>query len=150
MKQVTESGMCFGNYPDDSFFAIENSELHKYMGEGIKTVEFVLLGKDKKIFFIEAKTSCPNGANKHESPEKSMKFEEYYRDITEKFFDSLQMFLTAVLNKTSNTEEIGKKLIENKDYSETDICFVLVIENATDPAWLAGPKAELDERLKKL
>ncbi len=79
-----------------------------------------------------------------------MKFEEYYRDITEKFFDSLQMFLTAVLNKTSNTEEIGKKLIENKDYSETDICFVLVIENATDPAWLAGPKAELDERLKKL
>ena len=41
MKHVVESGMYFGDYPDDAFFSIENSSLHQYIGEGIKTVEFI-------------------------------------------------------------------------------------------------------------
>ena len=43
MKHVVESGMYFGDYPDDAFFSIENSSLHQSIGEGIKTVEFILL-----------------------------------------------------------------------------------------------------------
>lgn len=52
MKHVVESGMYFGDYPDDAFFSIENSSLHQYIGEGIKTVEFILLYRDKNIFLL--------------------------------------------------------------------------------------------------
>lgn len=150
MKYVKESDMHFGDYPDDTFFGIENSQLHQCSGEGVKTVEFVLLHKDEQFLFVEAKTSCPNAANKDESEKKREKFEEYYQDISEKFCDSLQMFLTAVLNKSDLTEGIGKDLLEKKDFSGKEVCFVLVIKNAEDVSWLAGPKAELEERLKKL
>lgn len=75
MKYVKESDMHFGDYPDDTFFGIENSQLHQCSGEGVKTVEFVLLHKDEQFLFVEAKTSCPNAANKDESEkkEKSLK-----------------------------------------------------------------------------
>lgn len=58
--------------------------------------------------------------------------------------------MTAVLNKSDLTEGIGKDLLEKKDFSGKEVCFVLVIKNAEDVSWLAGPKAELEERLKKL
>ena len=50
MKQVKESGMCFGEYNDEDFFSIENSKLHQSVGEGVKTVEFILL-KNLMIHF---------------------------------------------------------------------------------------------------
>ena len=59
------------------------------------------------------------------------------------------MFLTAVLSKAVEDKTIGKNLLEHKDYSKKEICFVLVIKNTEDVSWLAGPKAELEVRLKK-
>lgn len=150
MKHVEESGMYFGDYPEEKFFGIENSELQKSVGEGIKTVEFILLHKNRQFLFVEAKTTCPNAANKDEDEQKKEKFEKYYHDISEKFYDSLQMFLTSVLNKSSNNEGIGSELIQDKDYTQKEICFVLVIKNAKDISWLAGPRTELEHRLKKL
>lgn len=69
MKTVIESGMKFGEFSEEKLFLIENSKLHRSLGEGIKTVEFV---------------------------------------------------------------------------------FVLVIREAKDETWLAGPKEILDERLRRL
>lgn len=150
MKRLVESCMQFGDYNNQDFFAIENSKLHQSVGEGIKTVEFVLLKKKKHLLFVEAKTTCPNTANRDESIEKRNKFEEYYQDISDKFADSFQMFLSTVLNKSDIKDGIGENLIIDKDYSNKEICFVLVIKNADDISWLAGPKAELEGRLKKL
>lgn len=150
MKHVEESGMRFGDYPDEVFFGIENSKLHQAVGEGIKTVEFVLLHRHKQFLFVEAKTTCPNAANRDESADKKEKFEKYYQEISEKFYDSFQMFLTAVLKKTSMTDGIGSELTAKQDFSDREICFVLVIRNAEDLSWLAGPKAELEARLRKI
>lgn len=150
MKHVVESGMYFGDYPDENFFAIEGSVLHQSIGRGIKTVEFILLRREHNILFVEAKTSCPNAANKDESETKLERFEQYYGEIAEKFCDSLQMYLSVVLGKNLSVEEIGEKLREDMEFSSCNITFVLVIESAKDSAWLAGPKEELGARLIKI
>ena len=149
MKHIIESDMYFGDYLEENFFKIENSKLHLSFGEGIKVVEFLLYRKNDKLLFVEAKKTCPNAANKEESAEKSAKFEEYYEDIKDKFIDSLQMFLTTILKRGIEDEEIGAVLKTKTDYSKTGLCFVLVIRNA-DELWLAGPKAELEKRLQSI
>lgn len=150
MKRINESEMVFGDYEEDVLFQIENSQLHKSFGEGIKTVEFILADKGEKLLFVEAKKSCPNAANRNETEEKKIKYEEYYSDITDKFNDSFQMFLTTVLKRNMNLEGIGKKIKGKQDFTKTVFKFVLVIKNAEDIEWLAGPKAELEERLMRM
>lgn len=59
MLQIYESGMTFGSYRPEQVYKIENSQVHSYVGTGVKSVEFVLLRGENKIFFIEAKSSSP-------------------------------------------------------------------------------------------
>lgn len=150
MSVIRESEMLFGDFPEENLFQIENSQLQLSFGRGIKTVEFILLRKNEKLLFVEAKQSCPNSANKNENKDKEKSFEEYYSEIEQKFEDSLQMFLTSVLKRNSYVDGIGVKLKEKKDYTKTGICFILVIKNAKDETWLAGPKTELEDRLKRI
>ena len=147
MTIIEESGMRFGEFSDARVFPIENSSLHLSFGGGIKTVEFLLLSGRDRLIFLEAKTTCPNAANKDETAEKNRKFKEYYSDITDKFIDSFQMLLTTVLKRHSLTNEIGTEIKEKDDYSKTTFYFILVIRNAPSEEWLAGPKAELESRL---
>lgn len=146
MKTIVESGMKFGSFCEKDLFHIEDSGLFKSLGEGIKTVEFILWRKNNSIIFLEAKTSCPDQKNMSTTPEKSKKFEEYYCDITRKFTESLQIYLAAVLKGYENQEEIGENLKKIKNYRDVKFRFVLVIQKA-ELEWLAGPKAILEERL---
>lgn len=147
MTTIIESEMCFGDYTEEKLFQIEHSDLHKSLGAGIKSVEFILLRGKETIIFVEAKKSCPNGSNRLISEEKQEKFENYYTDIVDKFIDSLQMFLTTVLGR-SGSNAIGRDIKDKADYSKTSFLFVLVIKTAIDEAWLVGPQHELEERLK--
>lgn len=150
MTRIIESDMIFGDYAEDSVFRIENSKLQKSCGNGVKTVEFLLYRKRDQLLFIEAKKSCPNGANKDESLDKSKKFEEYYSDIVNKFIDSLQMLLTTVLVRNDNLDDMGDRIKAKKDYAKTQFTFILVIKNADDLEWLSGPRIELETRLKHI
>ena len=91
--------MNFGKYDEKDLFHIETSEIYKKLGDGIPTVEFILKYNGNNIVFLEAKKSCPNVANRYESKEKELKFEEYYGSITEKFISSLQIYLAAIMNR---------------------------------------------------
>lgn len=53
----------------------------------------------KALYFLEAKKSCPNVAKRYENEKKSEKFEEYYTSIVEKFVNSLQVYVAAILNR---------------------------------------------------
>lgn len=72
---ITESGMVFGPFSKESVFRIENCDLYltKYRQNGIKTCEFVLQ-RDGKLYFIEAKKTCPNHsvAMQDEDKQKNM------------------------------------------------------------------------------
>jgi len=147
VKIITESEMNFGKFDEENLFHIENSKIYKDLGSGIKTVEFILKWKKNEILFLEAKTTCPNSANKNESMEKTQKFEEYYSEITEKFIDSLQVYLAAVMGRYQDLAEIGAELRSVDSMKEIRLKFILVVKNAKDITWLAGPLAELKARL---
>ena len=102
------------------------------------------------IVFLEAKKSCPNVANRYESKEKEQKFEEYYGSITEKFISSLQIYLAAIMNRYQDTSEIGDNLQSVSNMKDVKLKFILVVKNAEDITWLAGPLAELRARLLKV
>lgn len=150
MKIITESEMNFGKFDETDLFHIENSKIYKALGSGIKTVEFVLKYDENSIVFLEAKKSCPNADNRNESKEKEQKFEEYYSSITEKFIASLQIYLAAILDKFQNSEEVGDRLRTVNSMKDIQLKFILVVKNAEDITWLAGPLAELKARLLQI
>lgn len=147
MITIKESEMEFGEFQKEDVFQIENSKLQQSFGEGIKTVEFILLHNHNKLLFVEAKKSCPNRNNRDENEEKAKNFEKYFSDISDKFIDSLQMMLNVFLQRNKNFEEIGKNITEQKNYAKIAFRFILVIKDAEGEEWLAGPKEELEARL---
>lgn len=128
MKVITESEMKFGKFDETDLFHIEDSKIYKDLGSGIKTVEFILKYDENSIVFLEAKQSCPNAANRYESEEKEKKFEEYYSSITEKFIESLQIYLATILDKFQNTEEVGDKLKTVGSMKNIQLKFFLVVK----------------------
>lgn len=147
---IIESGMQFGEFDDTDLFHIENSKIYKELGCGVKTVEFILKYNENSILFLEAKESCPNTANRFESSQKTQKFEEYYSSITEKFIDSLQIYLAVLLGKYNDTSDLGEKLKNITNMRDIQLKFILVVKNASDVSWLAGPLAELKARMLKM
>lgn len=147
MKMISESEMNFGKFDEENLFHIESSKLYQKIGENIKTVEFILKYNEKSILFLEAKKSCPNAENRYDSQEKEKKFEEYYVSIVEKFVASLQIYLACFAGKYEDLEEIGMHLRDIKNLKDIQLKFVLVIKNAENITWLAGPMAELKSRL---
>lgn len=147
MKIITESEMKFGKFDEKNLFHIEESQIYKKLGTGIKTVEFVLKYRQNKLIFLEAKKSCPNAQNKDETEVKKQKFEEYYSSITGKFISSLQIYLAAILDRFEDATEIGSMMRSANNIKDMQLKFVLVVKDAKDIAWLAKPQAELNERL---
>lgn len=143
---IPESDMLFGEFNEEDLFHIEKSNIYKDIGSNIKTVEFILKQKNN-IILLEAKKSCPNASNKDESHNKQTKFEEYYSSITDKFIESLQIFLASILNKLPDNSDVGTAIKKIDDMKDIQIQFILVIKNAHDIAWLAEPLAELNNRL---
>ena len=131
---ITESGMTFGPFPDSGVFSIEKSTLYRsnFLSHGIKTCEFVLL-RNKTIYFIEAKTSCPNHNTAMENDEKRVKLDEFVKDVSQKMRDSLNLF-TSILLKLNHSNELPKDM-ENLNLSNIQIRFVLVVKNAQND-WL--------------
>lgn len=71
MVVIPESDMQFGEYREEDVFHIEKCEQyqHKLMPNGVKSCEFLLKRADT-LYFVEAKTSCPNGNAAGTSKEK--------------------------------------------------------------------------------
>ena len=146
MKEINESGMVFP-VNEESTFLIEQSDLFQRMNH-IRTVEFITLTPKDDLLFVEAKTSFPNAENKEASILNNEKYEAYFKELTEKFSDSLNVYITAALNRTSDSS-IGSTIKAKKEYKSTKIKFILVVKNAKEE-WLPLPKAELEERLLKM
>lgn len=144
-----ESDILFGEFAPERLFIIENSEVQKKAGKGIKTVEFLYLTENENLLFLEAKKSCPNVENKDETEEKQKKYEEFFSDITDKFIDSLSMFAATALGR-NNECNIGDNFIKTKTtYENVGIKLILVVTYAEE-SWLQGPKIELEKRLLRI
>lgn len=120
MIQIEESGMLF-EFEEQKVYKVENSVLHKGLGNGVKTVEFIVSLKENDFAFVEAKSSSPRPTKENEE-----KFDEFIRDIADKFVHSFNMFLSAFLHRKSD-EAISQSLL-SMDSQQASFKFILIIK----------------------
>lgn len=130
---IPESDMQFGEYREDQVFQIEKCSQYtsKLRQNGIKSCEFILL-RGNKLYFVEAKKSCPNQITAESTEEKIIKYKNEIQEIVLKMKHSLTLYANILLKRYS-IQGLPDKL---KDISDLEIRLVLVVKNA-EKAWLA-------------
>lgn len=109
MVNVYESGMMFGSFCKDDFFAIEKVvQEDKLSGDGVCSVEF-LVKQDSSLIFLEAKSSIPRET------------EDFFNEITKKFSHSLIIFVNSLLKRNRLQCHLPSGLSNDK-------CFLLKIK----------------------
>ncbi len=136
MFTTTESGMTFGPFPEELVFPIEHSTTHQKAGKGIRSVEFLYLQPEKKLLFIEAKSSSPRFETDAE------KFDRFISEITEKFLHSFDLYTASKLGRYSG---LGGVLGTCSD-ADIKFKFILIINGHLDN-WLLPLQDELRKRL---
>lgn len=144
---IEESGMRFGEYPDNMVFYIEKSPQYQIhlMSNGIKTCEFILL-KDLALWFIEAKKSCPNQISEDTAEEKIEKYNEYINDITTKMRHSLALYASILLVR-HGVEGISQEMLENKLSGQDVYINIILVVKEAESEWLIPLKEKLEKEL---
>ena len=139
---IEESGLRFGEYYEDQVFQIETSPQYtkSLRDNGIKSCEFILR-KGKKLYFFEAKSSCPRQIMKDipDKDEKKKQYDEFIEEIVLKMRHSLALYGNILLKQYSQ-DKVPEKL------SNTLIYLVLVI-NPQEGEWEPEPELQDDLRL---
>lgn len=132
---ISESDMQFGKYTEEQVFHLEKSVQYteKLMPNGIKSCEFILR-REKKLYFVEAKSSCPNQITAETSEEKKEKYKAYIQDIVLKMRHSLTLYSTILLQRRE-ADGVSETL-RQANMSDLQIILVLVVKNA-EKKWLA-------------
>lgn len=145
---IEESGMQFGEYNENQVFQIEKSKQYteNLRPKGIKSCEFILR-KEKKLFFIEGKSSCPRQVVENipdgEREEKKAKYDKFIGDIVLKMRHSLSLYGNILL-KRYEQENVPLDLV-GPDLSDSTIYLILVI-NPPNGTW--EPEPELQDDLR--
>ena len=122
---ITESNMKFGPFKKENRFKIEDSCLHKALGDGFKIAEFVAL-KDGKLIFVEAKNRG------YIRDIRSSYLGSKIKELTEKFENSVDLFLSTYIKwRIDEHDQVGANLT-NTDYGAVNGWFYLVINGADD------------------
>ena len=112
MVIIDESDMHFGEYSEEDVFYIEKSDQYQnnLKGNGVKSCEFILKKADT-LYFVEAKSSCPNQITADSPKEKREKYNEYIADIIDKMRHSLALYANILL-KSHDATGIPKNFLE--------------------------------------
>ena len=123
----------------DDVFEIEKSQMYKTMGQGVKTVEFIIY-TGTRLRFIEAKKSVRTESKKD--------FKKYIDDICSKFAHSLDLFFAIMLGRKEDTfSEIPDKIKAVK-IKCINIVLLLVIKEC-HKKYLTHITEELNRKLKR-
>ncbi len=146
---IEESGLRFGEYHENQVFRIETSKQYtkSLRQNGIKSCEFILQ-RDKKLYFIEAKSSCPRQVvediPEDKKEEKKKAYDEFIKEIVLKMRHSLSLYGNILLKRYS--QDAVPESLANPDLSGTRIYLVLVI-NPQKGDWEPEPELQDDLRL---
>jgi hypothetical protein len=126
---ITESGVTFGPFDEEACFHIEQSKLFASLGEGIKTVEFLLVKPGRRgalnLLFVEAKSSVPR-------PTTQPEFAERFAEIRDKMLAALLVFVGARLGRHGAAADELPEQLQALDLAAAQVKFVLVIPDAPD------------------
>jgi hypothetical protein len=142
---INESDMQFGRYREEQVFQIEKSEQYtkKLRQKEVRCCEFILL-RSNKLFFVEAKKTCPNQLTADSDDKIVDNFNDYICKITEKMRHSLELYSNILLERYSQ-QGVPEQM---KSISEKEICLVLVIKNAKLD-WLISLRDKIAKELRK-
>ena len=146
---IEESGLRFGEYHENQVFQIETSEQYtkSLRQNGIKTCEFILR-RGKKLYFFEAKQSCPRqvvgNIPADEKEKRTEAYNNFIEEIVLKMRHSLALYGNILLKQYSQ-DKVPEKLV-NPDLSNTQISLVLVI-NPQEGDWEPEPELRDDLQL---
>ncbi|MBU5436331.1 hypothetical protein [Pseudoflavonifractor sp. MSJ-37] len=143
MKQVEESGMIFGPFPEEQFYHLERSSLYQNTGKqnGVCTVEFLLSRNERFLTFLEAKSSSPRpGGDRQE------RFQAFIHEIAAKFLHSFDLYLSAALGRHEDCADLPDSF-RGLDRSAVTFQFVLVIKGHKEE-WLPPIRAALEQVLR--
>ena len=146
---IEESGLKFGKYHANQVFRIETSDQYtkSLRQNGIKTCEFILR-RGRKLYFFEAKQSCPRQVMKdisdNEVEEKKKRYDEFIEEIVLKMRHSLSLYGNILLKRYSQ-DNVSENLT-NSDLSNSLIYLILVI-NPGEGEWEPEPELQDDLRL---
>lgn len=144
-----ESGMNFGDYDKDKIFQFEKCIQYQnsLRNNGVKICEFMLLmdkDKNKKLIFVEAKSSCPNSETANGSHGERTSYEEYVDSIVQKMRNSVSFYASILLKRCSQDNMPFGLLME--DLSGLNIVLLLIVKNASTE-WLIPIRDDLKKRL---
>lgn len=145
---IEESGMSFGEYDESQVFQIETSKQYTkcLRQNGIKSCEFILQN-EKKLYFFEAKSSCPRqmagDIPDDKIKEKKKAYDTFIEEIVLKMRHSLSLYGNILLRRYSG-ENIPANMA-NPDLSNTKIYLILVI-NPQNGTWEPEPELQDDIR----
>lgn len=146
LVRIIESGMTFGEYSSDDVFYIENSHRYKRVrNKGVKICEFILK-RQSTLYFVEAKTTCPNQIIGNSSQDRKDKYNDYIKDVINKMKDSLALYANILFSRYESTG-IPSRLLES-NLSNISIRLLLVVKNAKKE-WLIPLREKLESELKK-
>ncbi len=146
---IKESGMEFGEYDESQVFRIETSEQYtkSLRQNGIKSCEFILR-RGNKLYFFEAKSSCPRQIvadippNEREAKKKA--YDEFIEEIVLKMRHSLTLYGNILLERYS--QEGVPDIMRNPSLADSKIHLILVI-NPQNGTW--EPEPELRDDLQR-
>lgn len=145
---IEESGLRFGEYQENEVFRIEACEQYtrSLRQNGIKSCEFILQ-RGKKLYFIEAKSSCPRqvvgSIPENKKEEKKKAYDEFINEIVLKMRHSLSLYGNILLKRYAQ-DNVSENMA-NPDLSKALIYLVLVI-NPQGGDW--KPEPELQDALR--
>lgn len=138
MRQILEESGMRIPYQDDACYMIEKSALVARL-QGVKIVEFVQANGKGKLVMVEAKTSAPQPENKGD-------YDEYLKEIREKFQNSISILNAARLKRR---EEIFNELpqaLKDVDYKKAHYWLYFVIKESKDD-WVVNLSEDLHRQL---
>ena len=138
MRQVMEESGMRIPYQDDSCYMIEKSALVARL-QGVKIVEFVQANGKAKVVMVEAKTSAPQPTNKGD-------YDEYLKEIREKFQNSISLLNAARLKRQEGIFEELPQPLKDVDYKKANYWLYFVIKESKED-WVVNLKDDLRKQL---
>ena len=138
--EYIESNMDFSPlFEKNNSIYIEKSQIYKRLGEGIRSVEFITLKPNKKLYFIEAKSSSAK-------PDNKVDFNDDCNKILEKIQHSLDLFISKEFEINKDLGNEFPICFNENNFNEYKIIFLLIINNHKEE-WCSGVMAGLQNKL---
>lgn len=138
MKRILVESSLHIPYQDEACYMIEKSPIVARL-QGVKIVEFVQAKGTNKIVMLEAKTSAPQPTNKGD-------YDEYIKEIREKFQNSISLLNAAKMNRYPKLFEELPQPLKDINYDTTLYLLYFVIKESKDD-WVRNLSEDLHRQL---